>query len=101
MGSGCSAKTGVDVSICTTTSGFFFDEKVAISNANAVLSSLESTAAAFDEFATYSITDIEKTIMEEPSWSCSLDPLSNNVLNDFLPEIMPFEADIALHATSK
>ena len=76
----------------------FFDEKVATvrraMNGNTVLSSLESTAAVFDEFATCSIADIQKTIMEAPSKSCSLDPLPISVLKDILPEIMPFVADM-------
>ena len=47
-------------------------------NGNTILSSLESTAAIFDGFATCSITDVQKTIMEEPSKSCSLDPIPTN-----------------------
>ena len=64
----------------------FFDENVATvrrsTNGNTVLSYLESTAAVFDEFATCLIADIQKTIMEAPSKSCSRDPLPTSSLKD-------------------
>ena len=97
MGSKNSDETIVNMSICTTVARFFFHENVATvrraTNGNTVLSSLESTAV-LDEFATCSIADIQKTIMEAPSKSCSLDPLPTSVLKYILPEIMSFIADM-------
>ena len=76
----------------------FFDEKVTTvrkaTNGNTVLFFLESTATVFDKFATGSIAEIQKTIMEAPSKTCSLDPLPTSVLKDILQEIMPFVADM-------
>ena len=59
-----------------------------------VKSALKHSMVTFDEFEEYSEDNIRHVIMSSQSKSCALDPLPTTVLKEFLPQILPFMADM-------
>ena len=97
MGSG---RTKASTAYCPTAQDLldFFNEKIASvrrsSGGCPVKSALKHSMVTFDECEEYSEDDIRHVIMSSKSKFCALDPLPTSVLKEFLPEILPFMADM-------
>ena len=81
----------------------FFNEKVDAvrrsTGGGSVQSSLPPTMKNFDTLIP--VTIIKKIITCAPSKSCDLDPLTKNVLKEFLPELLPFLTEMCNKSLSQ
>jgi len=76
----------------------FFEAKVAAvrsaTGGGDTSTELPPATEIFDQFQPCSVNDVRSAIMGAPSKSCNLDPLPTDVLKKFLPELLPFIADL-------
>ena len=76
----------------------FFVEKAATIRRDSLGQTLNSTLppapATIDEFHTLLADDIQTVIMSAPTKSYAFDPLPTHVVEEFLPELLPYIIDM-------
>ena len=74
--------------------GDFFEAKIAAVRKATGGGDLPPATETFDRFQPCSVTDVKTAIMGASSKSCELDPISTDILEKFLPELLPFITDL-------